>query len=429
MSEAERLVALEVDLSRYPGLLTRDPVEPLALVRDRELVRPILRAMGTNILRQVPDPVMLTHIVTVKCNYSCGFCCFADSLNAKVNEMSLGEVEKTYATIGKNLNVLVYSGGETTLNKDLHLMIEAAYRLTSVQSVYIISNAWKPQRILEITHYVKQRCPDLHLTWSLSIEGPREHNNTVRYTKQAGFDAWQNTVDTLYAIKAMRQTFGYTQLDVQLCTVCTPDNMHLLDDWYLMVRDVLQPDKWNLNLMRKSVQMEASDLAHFAHRRQARQLEPFERKYVEMTARVRQDVMSGKLAFLYHTRSPMDGAMKSAVDLMSQNENSRTVLEQSPTFDCKAGTYGAFIGSEGQVSGCEEFAQNKTDNKTFGNLKDVDFDFQKIWHSDKAKQYRQCVGSSQECVGCTLESQRNYPSILVSFKPLMRAAQLATQLL
>ena len=428
LPENYRMRALGVDLSRYEQVEQRTDYKAMVIRKNRSIVKPIAKTFLSKALFQLPDPVMLTHIVTTRCNYSCGFCCFADTLNVKTNELSLDEIEQTYETLGENLNVIVYSGGETTLNKDLCDIIEAAYRLTPVQSVYIISNAWKPDKLFEITHRIMQRCPELHLTWSLSIEGTHQHNNATRYTRQDTWDAWQNTIDTLYGMKRLREHFGYQQLDVQLCTVCTPDNHELLDTWYPMVRDVLQPDKWNINLMRKSVQMSDNDFASFEERRAQNTLEDFETTYIRITQQVRDDVLSGKLKFLYHTAHPSDGAMKSAVDLLSQEENRRTVMQQEPTFHCGAGQNGAFIGSEGQVSGCEEFALNPNDSKAYGNLRDVEYDFQALWRSNKAKAYRALVGKSSECKGCTLESQRNYPSILVSFNRLMAARALAKEL-
>lgn len=426
--QQERLSRLGVDLDKYPSVTSREEFEPIATRTNREIQPRLMRAFGEQIFGKVANPVMLTHIVTTRCNYSCGFCSFADTLNAKTNELSLEEIEKTYATMGGNMNVIVYSGGETTLNKNLPEIIEAAYRLTPVKSVYIISNAWKPDLLLQITHRVMQRCPDLHLTWSLSIEGPKDINNATRYTKASSWDAWQNTIDTLEGLKAIRERFGYTQLDVQLCTVCSPGNVHVLDDWYAMVRDELQPDKWNLNLMRKSVQMSSHELTSFDARRAQKKLEPFEAKYLEITQRVREDVLSGRLKFLYHTRTPEDGALKSAVDLISQEENRRTLTEEPLQFCCKAGSFGAYISSEGEVSGCEEFAHNPGENKSFGNLRDVNFDFQQLWRGKKADQFRTQVNQSAECRGCTLESQRNYPSILVSFKNLLKAKKLAAQI-
>lgn len=428
LSQPNRLDSLGVDLNRYTSVTERETFDPIPSDTNRSIDRALLTSFKNRALGQIPDPIMMSHIVTTRCNYSCEFCSFADTLNAKHDELTLEEIEKTYATLSEKLNVIVYSGGETTLRRDLPEIIEAAYRLTPVKSVYIISNAWNPDVLFQMTHRILQRCPELHLTWSLSIEGIRESNNAVRFTRKPGWDAFQNTIDTLFGLKAMRDRFGYNQLDVQLCTVCTPDNADILDEWYEMVRDVLQPDKWNLNLLRKSVQMSDHELASFDRRRQQSSLEPFEKKYLEITDRVRQDVVDGKLDFLYHTSSPEDGAMKSAVDLISQEQNRRTLLGESNLFGCRAGTFGAYLGSEGEVSACEEFAHNPTDTKQFGNVRDYNYNFRDVWHSDAAKQHRQKVGKSRECHGCTLESQRNYPSILVSLKTLVRAKMLAQKI-
>jgi sulfatase maturation enzyme AslB (radical SAM superfamily) len=424
-SDAQRMALCETDLNRYKRVFQRETFPAIEAPKNRDVRAALLKAYAQKLSPQVANPVMLTHILTTRCNYSCPFCCFADSLNNKTQELSLEDITKTYASIGDSLNVIVYSGGETTLNKNLADIIETAYRLTPVKSVYIISNAWKPDVLFDITHRIKQTCPDLHLTWSLSIEGFKRLNNANRFTKAENHDAWQNTIDTMWGLKAMREHFGYTQLDAQLCTVCSPDSAPELHAWYDFIKTVLKPDKWNLNLMRKSVQMEGSELASFEARRRSGTLEPFEQTYLDVTERVRQDVISGEFRFLYHTDSPADGAMKSAVDLMSQEENRRTVTGEPLSFGCRAGSYGAYISSDGLVSACEEFAHNPTEAKAFGRLQDVDFNFRALWASPKADEYRACVGKSSECFGCTLESQRNYPSILLSLKQLWTAHQLA----
>lgn len=428
LKPADRYQALGVDLTRYQWVEDRPVFSPLAVRKNRGMGGPLVRSYWHNLTNQVADPVMLTHIVTTRCNYSCPFCSFADSLNAKKNELTLEEIRTAYTTIGNNLNVIVYSGGETTLNRDLEAIIEAAYELTPVQSVYIISNAWKPDRLLEVTHRIMQTCPDLHLTWSLSIEGFADYNNAVRATKHPEWDAWRNTIDTMVALKTIRERYGYTQLDVQLCSVCTPDNHTTLDAWYEMVRDVLQPDKWNLNLMRRSVQMSDDQLESFESRRQRRDLEPFEQTYIHITERLRRDVLDGSLGFLYHTRTPMEGALKAALDLLSQEENRRQITEQPSLFCCRAGTQGAYIGSEGEVAGCEEFAMHPSGDYLYGNLRDTQGNFRAIWRSEKAQALRALTNQAPQCRGCTLESQRNYPSALVTLPRLVDAWRLAKQI-
>src|SRR5690242_14062037 len=78
----ERLVRLGVDLSKYPSVWQRETFEPIPSRAKREIHGPILRGFGDQLLGKVSSPVMLTHIVTTRCNYSCGFCSFADTLNA-----------------------------------------------------------------------------------------------------------------------------------------------------------------------------------------------------------------------------------------------------------------------------------------------------------------------------------------------------------
>ena len=428
LGEINRLEMLGVDLSKYTSIENRVTYDPIISKFHRDVHWSILKAHATLAVNRVPDPFILTHIVTTRCNYSCGFCCYADTLNVKTHELDLEEIEHTYATIGHNLNVIFYSGGEPTLHHYLAEIIEAAYRLTPVKTVILITNAWKPELIFQLTHRIKQRCPDLHFTWSVSIDGTKPFNNASRYTQNRGWDAWQNSVDTVEGLKRLRAVFGYQELDVQVCTVCTPENEGNLSEWYHIVKEVLKPDKWALNLMRRSVQMSVNPLPTFAKRRQEASLQPFEQKYIQITERIRQDVLSGELRFLFHTKTRREGSLKSAVDLLSQEEIRRILLAQPSTFCCKAGTIGAFIGSEGEVSGCEEFAYNPLENKCFGKLKDVECDFRRIWHSDTANRYRSMIGTAQECIGCTLEPQRNYPSVLVSVKNLAKAAALSTKI-
>jgi MoaA/NifB/PqqE/SkfB family radical SAM enzyme len=426
----QRRAALGVDLQQYAGVWEK-PFEksPLVSKTNRSIAMPIIKGMFKKRIGLVPDPVMLTHILTTRCNYSCGFCSFADSLNTKTNDMTLDEIELTYSSMGNALNTIVYSGGETTLHPHMAEIVEAAYRNTHVQSVYIISNAWKPEKLIELTHYIMQRCPGLHLTWSLSIEGFKNHNNRVRHTHSAEWDAWQNTVETMFALQQMRENFGYTLLNAQLCTVCTPENHESLPGWYAFVRDVLHPDKWNLNLMRRSVQMTESSLPQFHERREQKTLLPFEQTYIDITEQLAKDARKGALQFTYTTETPLEGAMKSAVDLISQDENRRTLLQQPALFKCQAGSVGAYISSTGQVGGCEEFVHNQNSPKVYGELRASQYDFKSIWNSRTARRLRQLTGCSTECLGCTLESQRNYPAILLSPRTLKQAYGLGKELL
>jgi hypothetical protein len=175
--------------------------------------------------------------------------------------------------------------------------------------------------------------------------------------------------------------------------------------------------------------MSESQLPSFEARRQKHALEPFEATYVRLTEQMKTDALSGKLGFVYHTRTPMEGAMKAALDLLSQQENRHQLQALPSLFCCKAGTQGAYLGSQGEVAGCEEFAMHPSQAYQYGNIRAYQGDFQALWHSPHAQELRRLTNRAPQCQGCSLESQRNYPSALVSFPRLLEAYQLAQKLL
>ncbi|MBK9206613.1 MAG: hypothetical protein IPL73_30225 [Candidatus Obscuribacter sp.] len=104
---AARLRRLGVDLDKYPGVTERQTFEPIVSGTDRQLLWSLARSYRDQLLYRTPDPCMLTHILTTRCNYNCGFCSFADSLNVKHSDLTLPEIERFYKTLGASLNAIV----------------------------------------------------------------------------------------------------------------------------------------------------------------------------------------------------------------------------------------------------------------------------------------------------------------------------------
>jgi hypothetical protein len=61
----------------------------------------------------------------------------------------------------------------------------------------------------------------------------------------------------------------------------------------------------------------------------------------------------------------------------------RTVLEQRAQFSCVSGRLACVIYSTGEVTECE------TKNSVLGNLRDVGYDFRKLWFSGEAEKVAQ----------------------------------------
>ena len=77
------------------------------------------------------------------------------------------------------------------------------------------------------------------------------------------------------------------------------------------------------------------------------------------------------------------------------------LAEHKQQIHCYAGIAGAVIDNEGNVSPCEH-------KQPYGNLRENDYDFRKIWHSESAEKMRKETYNS--CF-CTNEPQWWHPSI------------------
>ena len=89
-----------------------------------------------------------------------------------------------------------------------------------------------------------------------------------------------------------------------------------------------------------------------------------------------------------------------------------------PRPTCYAGTAGGVIYDEGTVSSCENLAP-------IGNLRDYDWNFQKLWLSPAMKERRKKAADG--CF-CTHESNSYYPSLPFNPKHLIQIKRLEREM-
>ncbi len=93
----------------------------------------------------------------------------------------------------------------------------------------------------------------------------------------------------------------------------------------------------------------------------------------------------------------------------------RTLREQRQVIPCYAGTSNAHLDPYGNVWPCCTMAGDAS----FGNVRDADYDFLKIWHSEQANEVRASIRRG-ECF-CPLANQA-YSNILLSPPWLLKTA-------
>jgi MoaA/NifB/PqqE/SkfB family radical SAM enzyme len=337
--------------------------------------------------------------VTSVCDMRCTHCFFTEQLDdgpRKKLQMKTREIETISETLGGNLGVLILAGGEPFTRKDLPEIARAFYTNNKLESVYIISNGQIQKRILPDVSRILQECPKLNVTVALGIDGLKEQHDKIR--QKPG--SWDTVLDTARQLQAMKRE--YPRLDVQTCTCFMNSNQDTIFEWYDFLKYELKPDKVNFNYIRPP----AAD---------SKELEIDGARYARLAARIDEDSRRG--AIKNHYAGDI-GFFKAALDVYMHGLIAKTQETQQAQLTCYAGTAGGVIYDEGTVSSCENL-------EPVGNLRDYDWNFQKLWFSPAMQARRKKAADG--CF-CTHESNCYYPSLPFNPKHLIQIKNLEREM-
>jgi len=336
-------------------------------------------------------PGVLSILVTSLCDMRCTHCFFTEELDdgpRKKLQMTTREIEKISETLGGNLGVLILAGGEPFIRKDLPEIARAFYKNNRLESLYITSNGQIQQRILPDVRRIFAECPNLNVTIALGIDGLGEQHDKIR--RKPG--SWDIVIDTAHRLQAMKPEFPL--LDVQTCTCFMNSNQDAIFDWYEFLKRELKPDKVNFNYIRPP----AAD---------PKELDIDAARYARLSAMIAEDSRRGALKNHY---AGDNGFFKAALDIHMHSVIARTQETQRAQLTCYAGTAGGVIYDEGTVSSCEIL-------EPVGNLRDFDWNFQKLWFSPAMQVRRKQAADG--CF-CTHEPNCYYPSLPFNPKHLIQ---------
>lgn len=342
-------------------------------------------------------PVLLNILVTSVCDMRCTHCFFTDELDdrpRKKLQMKTHEIEKISQTLGGNLGVLILAGGEPFTRKDLPEIARSFYTNNKLESIYIMSNGQIQKRIFPDVTRVLQECPNLNVTVALGIDGLKEQHEQIRQ-KPGSWDIAISTARQLQAIKK-----EYPRLDVQTCTCFMNSNQNTIFEWYDFLKYELKPDKVNFNYIRPpSADPVELDIDHS--------------RYAKLASMIDDDSRHAAIKNNYGGKA---GFFKAAIDIYMHGLIAKTQETGAAQMKCYAGTAGGVIYDEGTVSSCENL-------DPVGNLRDFDWNFQKLWLSPAMHTRR--LKAADGCF-CTHESNSYYPSLpfnaghLIQIKKLER---------
>jgi len=345
------------------------------------------------------SPVLLNILVTSVCDMRCTHCFFTDELDdrpRKKLQMKTAEIERISETLGGNLGVLILAGGEPFTRKDLPEIARAFYRNNKLESIYLMSNGQIQKRIMPDVVRILEECPELNVTVALGIDGLKAQHEKIR--QKPG--SWDIAIDTARGLQAIKKE--YPRLDIQTCTCFMHSNQDTIFEWYDFLKYELQPDKVNFNYIRPpSADPVELNIDHARYRRLAQMIDDDSRH-----------------AAIKNNYGGKAGFFKAAIDIYMHGLIARTQEEQKAQMTCYAGTAGGVIYDEGTVSSCENL-------DPVGNLRDYDWNFQKLWLSPAMKARRKKAADG--CF-CTHESNSYYPSLPFNPKHLIQIKRLEREM-
>ena len=103
-----------------------------------------------NIYFKKIEPVSVVHFITNRCNARCSFC-FIDfeDPNTFKSELTLSEIDKLTKNLGKSLLNVNLTGGEPFARKEIIDIAKLYIKNTTIQSIYVTTNASLPERVEE----------------------------------------------------------------------------------------------------------------------------------------------------------------------------------------------------------------------------------------------------------------------------------------
>ena len=130
------------------------------------------------------EPISLVHFVTNRCNARCSFC-FIDFDDPKTfqGELNLEEINLLTQNLGNSLLNVNLTGGEPFARKDLTEIAKSYIKNSTIQSIYITTNASLPDRIEKFTHEISNFSPETELSFQISIDDLPDNHNKVRKIK------------------------------------------------------------------------------------------------------------------------------------------------------------------------------------------------------------------------------------------------------
>jgi len=295
--------------------------------------------------------------VTISTNFRCNFRCLSCNVyERKVKELDAEEWGKVFASLGRAPVWMTFSGGEPFLRGDLPDIIGSAVHHCRPAVVNIPTNGWFTDRVVAGVEKICTAHPEIQLVVNLSVD----HHIPERHDVLRGA---AGSYERLMATKAGLRALDLPNLTIGVHTVVSNANVA---DFPAVAEGLsaLGADSYIAEPAEERVELQTIGTGitpgGSGFRRAAAAVMVNEKEARGTVAR-----MARALRGEYYGR---------VVRFLDGDVTAMPV--------CHAGFLSVHIVADGDVWSCCVLA------RSFGNLRDNDFDFKKVWFSDQAGEFR-----------------------------------------
>jgi len=345
------------------------------------------------------DPITLTFSVTAACQSRCKTCnighLWLENPVRSEKDLTLAEIEKIFASM-RPVYFFNISGGEPFLRKDLPAIVELACHYLKPRIIHTPTNALLPQRIAEdtrkILEVIKKYDPTVPFTVKPSIDGLGPVHDEIRGVE----GNFENLVKTVQMLKELEQEFDNFHLE--LGTVISKFNIDKLGEIEDFVHSL------GVESYRNEVAEQRAEFFNIGD-----PITPTAAQYKslmkEFTRKITANIRSKRS--LARTTE--------ALRLVYYEIAGRILEEKCQVIPCYAGISNVHLNYDGGIWPCCVLGYDKE----FGNLRDFQYDFHRVWNSAEAEEIRRFIKKGG--CACPLANQA-YSNILIHTRSLFKAA-------
>jgi MoaA/NifB/PqqE/SkfB family radical SAM enzyme len=297
----------------------------------------------------------LTLSVSYKCNSGCKTCNIHRRSTA---DLSLEEWNRILTNIGTAPFWTTISGGEPFLRRDLTTLVCSLYDHCSPSIINIPTNGILTERIPEMVRGIAQYCKKAQVVLNVSIDGIEEQHDEIRGVP----GSYQKAIQTFLALKALK----VSNLSVGIHTVISRFNVGNVAGIYERLHQ-FGPDSYITEIAEEREELCTMGSV----------ITPSPKEYGEavdfLAKALKRDHFEGI------------GRITRAFRIEYYEMVKKILAEKRQIIPCYAGFASAQIAPGGDVWMCCIKAES------IGNLREHDYDFRRVWFSDKAESIRQDI--------------------------------------